>query len=190
MMAGLIGGMLIPNIMRWPWWRLNGVGYAAGLMSALLVAAFTGLFVKLPEYIVAPIIWSASLIGAVAGSLLTKPTEMSDLVRFYSRVRPFGFWGPVKDEAEKSFLEPLLGPARNPKLIVLNVILLVCLLVGCYHGVFLVVGHYKGPAFAWLGLALAAAAALYFTWYKAMTKLSDAGVFQDQRKRYEEKISG
>ncbi|MHC4250566.1 MAG: hypothetical protein ACYS9X_15675, partial [Planctomycetota bacterium] len=93
-------------------------------------------------------------------------------VLFYSRVRPFGLWGPVREEAEKAGLEPLVGPARSPGRIVLNVCLWLCLLVGLYYGAFLLVGHYWGLAAAWLGAAVVSAVCLYHTWYRPIGELA------------------
>ncbi|MDA0765336.1 MAG: hypothetical protein O3A87_00265 [Verrucomicrobia bacterium] len=201
MLSGLIGGMLIPNILRWHWWRLNGTGYALGLLVAMAVAAVTGFggflsglpgsekaalwpswmvgfasrnpWIALPEYVSAPVIWFASVVGAVGGSLLSKPTEMDDLVRFYSRVRPFGLWGPVKKAAEQAGLEPLVGPARSPGRIVLNVCLFMVLLVGLYYGAFLLIGHFFAQGLLWLGAASAAGITLFFSWFKPLGELSN-----------------
>ena len=202
MMAGLIGGMLIPNILRWHWWRLSGTGYACGLLLALFVAALTGFgsflgglgvsetppgwlptsliefaennpWISQPEYMTAPLVWLASLIGAVGGSLLSKPTEMNDLVTFYSRVRPFGFWGPVRAEAIKTGLGPRVGPAKSVGRIFINVAVSFVALVTLYHGFFLLVGHYFLYSAILLVLGGGAITVLYFTWYKLLNELDD-----------------
>ena len=36
-------------------------------------------------------------------TLFTKPTKMENLVDFYRRVRPVGFWGPVKEQIGDDF---------------------------------------------------------------------------------------
>src|SRR5208282_2255697 len=103
MLAGVIGATLVPNVLRWHWWRFNGWGYAAGIFSGLGTAMLFGIGQtagwfgarSLPEYVYAPVIWVASIAGCLAGSLLTQPTSMETLKIFYTRVRPFGFWKPV-----------------------------------------------------------------------------------------------
>ena len=35
---GLFTGMLIPNILKWFWWRFNGVGYAGGMVAGIVSA--------------------------------------------------------------------------------------------------------------------------------------------------------
>lgn len=37
------------------------------------------------------------VIGAILGSLLTKPTDDDVLRNFYKKTKPFGFWGKYKD---------------------------------------------------------------------------------------------
>jgi len=180
MMAGLIGGMLVPNILRWHWWRFNGVGYSTGLFSALTVAAITGFgnylevpWLTLPEYISAPIIWVTSLIGSVVGSLLSKPTDMETLKKFYTNVRPFGCWGPVKAVLTPADLPEQVGPTKSIGLVITNVILGFCLMLGMYYGGFLCVGHLWSQAVPYLIMAVACAIALFFTWYKKVMELSD-----------------
>ena len=43
-----------------------------------------------------PWILLISLAGALAGTLLTKPTDEATLKSFYRTVNPWGFWKPVK----------------------------------------------------------------------------------------------
>src|ERR1039457_3777556 len=45
-----------------------------------------------------PIILAFSLIGCIAGTLLTAPDEEAVLKDFYRRVRPWGFWGPIREK--------------------------------------------------------------------------------------------
>ena len=100
----MIGATLVPNVLRWHWWRFNGWGYAAGIFAGLGTAMLFGIGQtagwfgarSLPEYHYAPLIWVASIVGCLAGSLLTQPTPMETLKIFYVRVRPFGFWMPVR----------------------------------------------------------------------------------------------
>ncbi len=39
--AGLYGGYVAPNVLKWVWWRLNGAGYFAGMVSGMTLAMLT-----------------------------------------------------------------------------------------------------------------------------------------------------
>jgi hypothetical protein len=47
-----------------------------------------------------PIILIVSSIGSVAGSLLTAPDNEEVLKKFYSTVRPWGFWNPIYEKVK------------------------------------------------------------------------------------------
>jgi SSS family solute:Na+ symporter len=80
----------------------------AGIVCALVCPyVFKG---TLPLYYF-PLILGISVIGAVVGSLATKPTDMEVLKTFYRTVNPWGFWGPVKGEVRKS--DPSFLPNRD-----------------------------------------------------------------------------
>ncbi|MHC4258352.1 MAG: SLC5/6 family protein, partial [Planctomycetota bacterium] len=94
--AGLTGGYIAPNILKWYWWRLNGVGYFGGMIigmsvSLILPVALPGLH---PLYGF-PIILVLSLAGTVVASLMSKPDDEQVTKNFYKNVRPWGLWKPV-----------------------------------------------------------------------------------------------
>ncbi|MCC6127168.1 MAG: hypothetical protein IT426_19575 [Pirellulales bacterium] len=92
--------VLMPNVLRWFWWRFNGWGYAAGTVSGVAVSIVSATwFFDAPLYISFYIFFSVGMVASVAAALLTPPTEMDKLVDFYRRIRPPGFWGPVKKVA-------------------------------------------------------------------------------------------
>ena len=93
---GLAGGYTAPNILRWHWWRFNGYGYFAGMISGLVFAiAFGQVFPDISAVNSFPFILAASAIASVGTSLLTRPDDEATLIRFYRQVRPWGFWEPV-----------------------------------------------------------------------------------------------
>lgn len=101
-MGTLGAGVLIPNVLRWYWWRINGWGYAIGTLSGMLLSLIQALvpyFSKLPLYITFPAIAGGVCVITVAATLLTPPTDRTTLRSFYRNVRPAGFWKPIASEA-------------------------------------------------------------------------------------------
>jgi len=89
----LFGGYAAANFLKWIWWRFNGYGYFWGMVAGL--AASLAIPKVLPDISVIfafPVILLISTIGCLAGTFLTKPDEEEVLKRFYSTVRPWGFW--------------------------------------------------------------------------------------------------
>jgi Na+/proline symporter len=94
--AGLYGGYIAPNVLKWYWWRLNGSGYFASMITGIISAlAFPKIFPSLSALNAFPFILLLGTVSAIVVSLLTKPTKESDLIQFYKNVRPWGFWKPV-----------------------------------------------------------------------------------------------
>src|SRR3954451_10605349 len=90
--SALYGGYTASNLLKWYWWRFNSYGYfwgmAGGMAGAMLVPI---LLPGVPEIWAFPAILVISLIGCLAGSLLTPPDDDAVLKNFYLRVRPWGF---------------------------------------------------------------------------------------------------
>ena len=100
----LFGGYAIANVLKWYWWRLNGYGYfwgmAAGIATALFLPYLDVSGIPLtPDLARFPLMLLISLIGCIAGSLLTDPQPEEELISFYKTVRPWGFWGPIHRKA-------------------------------------------------------------------------------------------
>jgi hypothetical protein len=105
------------------------------------------------------------MIGCLVGTWLTRPTDESILVGFFRSVRPFGLWGPIRSRCGLSS-EELNDPAESPSLAVANLVLSSVVILGVYLAPMYLVGHWHTQALCCLGGALAAAVALYFTWYR------------------------
>lgn len=108
--SALWGGYTASNVLKWYWWRFNAYGYFWGMVSGILVSALPMIFPNLLATIFPdlaadirilyyfPVILVVSLIGCIAATYLTKPTDMEVLKSFYKNVRPWGFWKPVHDK--------------------------------------------------------------------------------------------
>lgn len=105
--GALYGGYAAANLLKWYWWRFNSYGYFWGMVGGLLAAGIVpeamtwifgpGLGAAAPVYGF-PAILIFSLIGCVAGSLLTPPDDEEVLKNFYLKTRPWGFWRPIHEK--------------------------------------------------------------------------------------------
>jgi Na+/proline symporter len=94
----LWGGYTAANVLKWYWWRFNGHGYFWGMVSGIFASLITPLVVDISPVIYQfPIILAVSLVGCVVATFATQPDDVEVLKRFYKRVRPWGFWGPIRD---------------------------------------------------------------------------------------------
>lgn len=92
-------GLIIPLVIRWYWWRLNGYGFAAGIAGGMLTALVQQfLFPGATEYISFLSVSGVSLLFTIIGTYLTEPTPKHVLLNFYKKTRPFGFWKPIASE--------------------------------------------------------------------------------------------
>ena len=104
LVSGLWGGYAAANVLKWYWWRLNGMGYFWGMLTGIVGALvfpplFSGPFYGtttdvLPLYLF-PLLLLVSAAGCVIASFASKPQDPEVLKRFYRSVRPWGIWGPV-----------------------------------------------------------------------------------------------
>ena len=164
-MMALGSGVIIPNFLRWYWWRMNGWGYAAGIIGGIALSLGVLFFNNPPAYVTFPILIGGSFLACVVVSLVTKPVERHFVERFYQSVRPFGAWGPIKRA-----VPPLETDAQrlceSPLLTLTTVVLAILMLSGLYLFPCYLVGHWHTQAFTWIGIVVASAIGLYFTWYR------------------------
>jgi len=107
--GALWGGYTASNVLKWYWWRFNGYGYFYGMVSgiaaALLIPILDNLHLinflnnwPLPANLqmnAFPVIFILSIAGCLLGTFLTAPESDEVLTKFYSTVRPWGFWKPI-----------------------------------------------------------------------------------------------
>lgn len=166
-MGTLGAGVLMPNVLRWYWWRINGWGYAAGAVSGMvlsLIQAFVPYLSKLPLYVTFPIILIAVLIITVIVTLRTAPTEDDVLKKFYVSVRPAGFWGPVAKGLNSAELTERINASTKRDFG--NVVLAIPWIAAMYMCPVYIVLHRFSEAAISGGMVAALSIALYFTWYK------------------------
>ncbi|MEO7179850.1 MAG: sodium:solute symporter family protein [Gemmatimonadaceae bacterium] len=97
--SALYGGYTASNLLKWYWWRFNAYGYFWGMVAGIAGSMVVPLILRgIPPIYGFPAILALSLVGCIAGTLLTKPDDSAVLENFYLRVRPWGFWKPIHDK--------------------------------------------------------------------------------------------
>jgi Na+/proline symporter len=100
-MVTLGAGVLIPNVMRWYWARLNGYGYFAGTMTGMVLSLVQVLVEKAgwlhqPVFISFPALALIVMAVTIVVALNTPDTDDNTLKNFYRTVQPAGLWGRVE----------------------------------------------------------------------------------------------
>ncbi|NAS11531.1 sodium:solute symporter family protein [Poritiphilus flavus] len=112
--SALYGGYVAANVLKWVWWRFTGHGYFWGMLFGL-IASTTKLFF-FPEYVdifVFPIIFLFAMIGCIVGTYLKPLPNREQVKQFYKQTRPWGFWGPIRDEVIRE--DPSFMPNKDFK---------------------------------------------------------------------------
>jgi hypothetical protein len=112
-------GIWVPSLLQVVWWRFNSWAYLSSWIANLLMSWLVvwvlpalGLLPELPNW--ANFWLLAGLVSLVylPVTFLTKPDDMDHLVRYYVMARPFGWWGPVREEAIRRGLVTPAGDLR------------------------------------------------------------------------------
>lgn len=120
--AGLYGGYVAANILKWYWWRFNAHGFFWGMITGIISALiFPYLFPHALALYYWPLLFLISMAGALAGTYTAPPTASAVLNDFYRKVRPWGFWKPVAQMVVTE--DPAIQPNRNFRLDMFNVVL-------------------------------------------------------------------
>ena len=113
-MMGLGGGLAIPSLLKFYWWRFNGGGFAIGTTVGIAAAiAQSFLLPGLPEWQQFVLVSTRSLVATVLGTYLTEPTDEKVLRNFYETTRPFGFWKPCREKLNAAAREAMFCEHRN-----------------------------------------------------------------------------
>lgn len=167
-MGTLGAGVLVPNVLRWYWWRINGWGYACGAfagmaLSLLQVIAETLWLGAIPLYLSFPVIVALVCAITVAVSLATPPAPLEQLSEFYRRTSVWGAWGPVaRAAAREAGFRRESSPSRDLGTVLLGLPFLIAL----YLGPIYLILHRWPSALCCAGVACLFALLLYFQWYR------------------------
>ncbi len=176
-MGALGAGVLLPNFLRWYWWRLNGWGFTAGVAAGILGSLVQVLaFPAVPLFVYFPVLAAAGLLASVAVSYATPPTSENTLIHFYVTIQPAGLWGPVRRrvlDMHPQFRKERFGPSLR------NVVLGIPWLFSLWVAPMYLVARNYATAAGFGAVALALTIVLYFTWYRPLR----AGRRAEERER-------
>ncbi len=163
---GLVGGTMIPTVLRLYWWRFNGSGFALGTLLGLAAALLQRvLSPQMPEWQQIVFMVGAGLAASVVATYVRPPTERPVLEHFYRTTKPFGLWGPLKkalppEEAAAMSREHKYDLISLPFALFWQISLLMLPLL-------LIVRQYKASAVTATILG-ASLAGLYVFWYRKL----------------------
>jgi SSS family solute:Na+ symporter len=157
--------ILVPATLRWHYWRFGARAFVWGMAaSAGLITLRLIFFGRLHSAAALATDMGLSLAATLVAAAFTKPADMEVLVKFYAKVRPFGFCGPVRCECERRGLVP--AGDKMPRTDALNgLITAVFQFSLAILPVYLFLRNWKQLGL-WAAAAAALAFVLYFTWYK------------------------
>jgi Na+/proline symporter len=157
--------ILVPATLRWHYWRMSARAFVQSMgISVALVLARVALVKSLSAAGSLAVDVALCLVVTLVVTALNKPADMDILVGFYAKVRPWGFWGPVRREAVRRGLVPARD--KMPALDALNGLLTAVFQLSLALLVFYAFLRKWTEFGIWIGVAAALAILLYFTWYK------------------------
>ncbi len=163
---GLVGGTMMPTVLRLYWWRFNGSGFALGTLIGLVAALLQRALVpEMPEWQQILYMVGAGLAGSVAATYLRPPADRAVLERFYQTTRPFGLWGPLKRTLAP---DAAAAMAREHKFDLISLPFALCWQMSMLIlPLLLIVRNWRASAVAAAVLA-ASLTGLYFFWYRKL----------------------
>jgi Na+/proline symporter len=118
--SALWGAYLAANLLKWHWWRFNGNGFFWGMISGMIPAlVFPSIFSETLDLYYFPLILLISVIGCIAGTYASPPTDEETLKSFYRTVKPWGVWKPIREKVMQE--DPEFIPNKNFRMDMFNV---------------------------------------------------------------------
>lgn len=159
-------GVLMPNVLRWFWWRFNGTGFAIGTLAGVVAAIICAAFCPGAQpYVTFPILLAISIASSVLATLLSHPTDMEVLKEFYRRIKPAGAWRPVRQAVENDddtlTSEPFVWDA-------VSALITAAGLQSLYLMSIYAVTHQWFRFWIALTVVACCSVLLYFTWYRRL----------------------
>ncbi len=95
-------GLGLVLILRWYWWRINAWSELAATIAPVAGYAIARyyLLMEFPDSFFVTVVFT-TIVWLVV-TFLTPPSEKNALISFYSKVYPGGWWGPFKNDKQKT----------------------------------------------------------------------------------------
>lgn len=160
----LSAGMLMPLMLRWYWWRFNGYGFATGtgigMVGAILQKA---LFPSCTEWMAFITVSTLSITGMIVSTLLSQATPIKVLEIFYTKTKPIGFWGKIRNKLDRRTVTSIRKENRHDLIaLVFAVPWQVSLFLTPVH----LVLHRWDRFTLFLIIFILSSIGLYFSWFK------------------------
>ena len=81
---------------------------------------FPSIFSKTLDLYYFPLILAISVIGCIAGTFASPPTDEETLKSFYRNVKPWGFWKPIREKVLQE--DPGFIPNKSLRMDIFNII--------------------------------------------------------------------
>ncbi len=171
---GLWGAYVATNVLKWYWWRFNGMGYFYGMISGLAAAIFIPMFFLDKTMVwgieknmaMFPVILGISAGTAIIVSLMTKQDDVEVLKKFYKQVRPWGCWGPIRRMvmAEDPSFKPNTAFKRDMVNVVVGIVWQTTLVL---IPIYLVIKSFREM---WISIAALVVTSIFlkFNWYNKL----------------------
>jgi Na+/proline symporter len=159
----------VPASLRWHWWRFGAKAYVWSMIASTGVVVIQRLFFAgIPQYAQLFMVVGSSLALTIIITLLTTPASSDLLIKFYSRIRPFGFWKPIRLEAVRLGLVPAAD--KMPRMDMINSVLTLSFQLSIGIMPLYIIFRKWDYALIWFGVCILSAIILYFTWFKNLPK--------------------
>lgn len=160
--SGLFGGYTASNVLKWYWWRFNSYGYFWGMLVGIICAlALSQTSINALQAF--PYLFALCLCTCVISTLLTPATDLQVLKKFYLKVRPWGYWGPVQEAARLEY--PAIQTNTNFYRDMVNVVVGICWQTSLMAApIFMVIQYWREFAIA-LTVAAISTLFLWRNWY-------------------------
>ena len=172
-------GMIIPFVMRWYWWRVNGYGYMAGMAAGTLAAIVWKIVTpaSIADYYSFLFASSISLLGLIIGTLLTKPTDDKVVENFYRVTRPFGFWKKYKKRLNPEQVKSIDAENRQD---LRSLLMAIPWQITFFLFMMSLVLKVWPQIFVLAIILVALSIGLYFNWYKKLSTTSVENVIKSE----------